>query len=230
MNCPGWNSSDHLLHWPTHKGLSDWCSLHFPNGPTPIQSRAWPYLTSGQNALLVAPTGTGKTLAGFLATLDHLLGQAVQGTLTDEVSCVYISPMKSLGYDIERSLCKPLSDVAKALGQATPEVRVGLRTGDSTPYQRQQLRKCPPHILVTTPESLSILLSQQVWVNHFRNVKTIIVDEIHSLAPVKRGSDLALGLERLSALSTHDASDFPQPAVQPNLSPNFWSAQTEHVM
>ncbi len=204
MNCPGWNSSDHLLHWPTHKGLSDWCRLHFPNGPTPIQSQAWPYLTSGQNALLVAPTGTGKTLAGFLATLDHLLGQAVQGTLTDEVSCVYISPMKSLGYDIERSLCKPLSDVAKALGQATPEVRVGLRTGDSTPYQRQQLRKCPPHILVTTPESLSILLSQQVWVNHFRNVKTIIVDEIHSLAPVKRGSDLALGLERLSALSTHD--------------------------
>ncbi len=204
MTCSGWNAIDPSHQWPAHQGLSHWCNRNFPSGPTPVQSHAWPQISTGQNALLIAPTGTGKTLAAFLPILDDLLAQANHGLLTDQICSLYISPLKSLSNDILKSLCRPLQEIAQSSGAKASPVRVGIRTGDTNPYLRQKLRKSPPHILITTPESLSILLSQPCWAAHFRHLKSIIVDEIHSLAPVKRGSDLALSLERLSALTDID--------------------------
>lgn len=152
-------------------------------------------VASGGNALLIAPTGTGKTLGGFLALLDKLLTEE----RSPGVACVYISPLKSLGADIRRNLLEPLQAVAEAAGPDVLPVSVDVRTGDTTLYRRSKQRKAPPQILVTTPESLAILLSQPVWNEHFKALKTIIVDEIHSLVPTKRGADLAVSLERLSA-------------------------------
>ena len=201
----GWIAPNPDTTWPRHAGLRRWSAEHFPAGPTPIQAQAWPVVAAGQNALLIAPTGTGKTLAAFLAVLDELLCRDPSDTsATKGVSCVYVSPLKSLTADVERSLLKPLRWVADLEGLKAPQVRVGLRTGDTSVYFRQKLRAEPPDILVTTPESLSILLSQPAWAGHFEGLRTIIVDEIHSLAPTKRGADLALSLERLAALARRD--------------------------
>jgi len=201
----GWISPTPDSAWPRHEGLRNWCIEQFPAGATPIQTQAWPVVATGQNALLIAPTGTGKTLAAFMAVLDRLLCENSQGNGENTgVSCLYISPLKSLSADVERSLLKPLRAVAQAQGLKRPEVTVGLRTGDTSIYFRSKLREQPPDILVTTPESLSILLSQPAWASHFSRLRTIIIDEIHSLAPTKRGADLALSLERLSALAKVD--------------------------
>lgn len=184
--------------------LRAWFSSWFPQGATEIQMRAWPVIASGQNTLVVAPTGSGKTLAGFLSVIDRLLTEAESGSQRAGVSCVYVSPLKSLGYDIEKSLNRPLHDI-QAGGSATGHrVTVGVRTGDSTAYARQKLRKNPPDILVTTPESLSILLTQPSWTKAFAGLKTVIVDEVHSLAGNKRGVDLAVSLERLADLADAD--------------------------
>jgi ATP-dependent Lhr-like helicase len=154
--------------------------------------------------VLAAPTGTGKTLAAFLALIDRLHLEHAASPLGDSLRCVYVTPLRSLGYDIEANLTTPLRQIAAEAGWPATPVRVGVRTGDTSSYLRQQLRRRPPHILITTPESLALLLSQPAWRLAWQSVEQIIVDEIHALMPTKRGADLALSLERLSAACSRD--------------------------
>ena len=176
-----------------------WFQAAFPEGPTPAQECAWPLIASGEHVLLVSPTGTGKTLAAFLAIIDRLIRMHESGTLAPGLRCVYVSPLRSLNYDIERNLSTPLEGIGHRLGCEKSPVRVGVRTGDTSAYERRKQREQPPHVLITTPESLSLLLSQPNWQDRWRGVEHIIVDEVHALAPTKRGADLAVSLERLSA-------------------------------
>ena len=179
--------------------------------PTQAQTRGWPVIAAGRHCLIVAPTGSGKTLAAFLWAIDRSMRGPDRGSHPDPSSplgpfVVYISPLKALVYDIERNLRAPLAGVARAaeaLGLAAYAPRVAIRTGDTPPEERRRQLKEPAEILVTTPESLYLLLGSQ-FARHFRNVHTVIVDEVHSLAPTKRGAHLALSLERLSALCTQD--------------------------
>jgi ATP-dependent Lhr-like helicase len=184
--------------------VQGWFTEAFPAGPTPAQRLAWPLIAAGESTLLVSPTGTGKTLAGFLAILDRLFRDHARGVLTPGMRCVYVSPLRSLGYDIERNLSIPLQGIKCRLGLHESPVRVGVRTGDSSQHARRLLRDQPPHILITTPESLSLLLSQTTWAEHWNKVEHIIVDEVHALVPTKRGADLAVTLERLSELTARD--------------------------
>jgi ATP-dependent helicase Lhr and Lhr-like helicase len=181
-----------------------WFDDTFPAGPTPGQALAWPLIVAGENVLLVAPTGTGKTLAAFLAILDRLFRAHEQGTLAPQLHCVYVSPLRSLNYDIERNLRLPLEGIRQRLGCDVSPVRVGVRTGDTSASERRKLRDRPPHVLITTPESLSLLLSQASWRSHWRSTRHIIVDELHALASTKRGADLAVSLERLAANAEED--------------------------
>jgi ATP-dependent Lhr-like helicase len=192
------------LAGPVH----DWFARTFPGGPTPAQRLAWPAVAAGENLLLVSPTGTGKTLAAFLAILDRLYCEHAEGTLAPGLRCVYVSPLRSLGYDIERNLAEPLEAIRKAHGLDASPVTVGVRTGDTSATQRRKWRDSPPHLLITTPESLALLLSQPLWDGHWRGVRHLIVDEIHALVPTKRGADLAVSLERLAARAERDPSRF----------------------
>jgi ATP-dependent Lhr-like helicase len=178
-----------------------WLEDHFP-APTPVQEKGWPLLAAGQHALLVAPTGSGKTLAAFLESIDRL------GRLPEDsepgVRVLYVSPLKALVYDIERNLRTPLAGIARAAERAGDAgdfrpPRIAIRTGDSSPKERRQQGKHPAEILVTTPESLYLILGSQQR-ETLRSVQTIIVDEIHALAPTKRGVHLALSLERVARL------------------------------
>ena len=196
---------------PTDEGLEPlsapvrgWFAHRFPAGPTPAQQAAWPAIAAGRHTLLIAPTGTGKTLAGFLAILDQLVRDHAAGPLPDALRCVYISPLRSLGHDIERNLATPLEGIRQSLGLPESPIRVAVRNGDTSPYHRGKQRQKPPHLLITTPESLSLLLSQPAWITHFASVRHIIVDEIHALVPTKRGADLAVSLERLAAAAQSD--------------------------
>ncbi len=195
LTCPGLDPSGPVHHW---------FARTFPHGPTPAQSLAWPKIAGGENLLLVSPTGTGKTLAAFLAILDRLLLDHAADRLPSGLRCVYISPLRSLGYDIERNLSEPLDAIRRDLGLAKSPVKVGVRTGDTSAYQRKKLRDDPPHVLITTPESLSLLLSQEGWADSWKGVTHIVIDEAHALAPNKRGADLAASLERLSARCRRD--------------------------
>ena len=181
-----------------------WFAGRFPDGPTPAQAMAWPAIAAGENVLLVSPTGTGKTLAAFLAVLDKLFREHQAGTLRDGLRCVYVSPLKSLGYDIERNLSVPLEAVREAMGLQVAPVTVGVRTGDTPAHSRRKLLDRPPHLLITTPESLALLLSQPRWHAAFRTVETLIVDELHALVPNKRGADLMASLERLASPCEQD--------------------------
>ncbi|MEM5870141.1 MAG: ATP-dependent helicase [Candidatus Aenigmatarchaeota archaeon] len=157
----------------------------------------------GKNTLITAPTGSGKTLSSFLSILDHLFRLAEEGKLEDMVYCVYISPLKALDNDIHRNLLVPLKEIreiAKEQGIELPEVRIGVRTGDTSANEKQKQLKKPPHILVTTPETIAIVLSTRKFREKFKNVKWIVVDEIHELANSKRGVHLSLSLERLQEL------------------------------
>ena len=176
----------------------------FPAGPTAAQRLAWPCIAAGEHLLLVSPTGTGKTLAGFLAILDRLFRSHAEGTLTSALRCIYISPLRSLGYDIERNLAIPLAAMEQLQGRGGNPIRVGVRTGDTSAHFRRKLRDEPPHILITTPESLSLLLSQASWGDHWHEVEHVLVDEVHSLVPTKRGADLAVTLERLAEQAKRD--------------------------
>jgi ATP-dependent helicase Lhr and Lhr-like helicase len=185
-----------------HPAVAAWFDRRF-SAPTAAQAEAWPAIQAGQNVLIAAPTGSGKTLAAFLAAIDALVRLALAGKLTDETQIVYVSPLKALSNDIQKNLQEPLAGIREALQeQGLPEVqiRTWVRTGDTPPGERERMRKRPPHIVVTTPESLYILLGSESGRAMLATTRTVIVDEIHALAPNKRGAHLALSLERLAAL------------------------------
>jgi ATP-dependent Lhr-like helicase len=183
---------------------ADWFSGAFPSGPTDAQRLAWPAIAAGQNVLLISPTGSGKTLAAFLAILARLFSESEEGMLAPGLRCIYVSPLRSLGYDIERNLTAPLQAIQRLVGWETCPIRVAVRTGDTSARERRKMRESPPHLLITTPESLSLLLSQTAWRDAWRNVRHVVVDEVHALVPSKRGADLAVTLERLTAFANHD--------------------------
>ena len=168
-----------------------------------MQERAWPAIASGDNVLLTAPTGSGKTLAAFLYCLDQLARRAIEGALTDQTQVVYVTPLKALSNDVKRNLEDPLAEIlaaAKQDGHAALPLRAAVRTGDTSMEERRAVAKRPPHILVTTPESLFILLTSESGRRALRHVRTVIVDEIHAMCADKRGAHLALSLERLQHL------------------------------
>jgi ATP-dependent Lhr-like helicase len=171
--------------------------------PTQAQALGWPAIAAGQHTLLHAPTGSGKTLAAFLWTLDRLFTETAPRSREKRLRVLYVSPLKALTYDVERNLRAPLAGIrrtAERAGKALPEVRVGSRTGDTPAEARRQLAKDPPDILVTTPESLYLMLTSQAR-EALRGVEHVIVDEVHAVAGTKRGAHLALSLERLAALT-----------------------------
>src|SRR3954454_22831475 len=188
-----------------HPAVADWFARSF-GAPTPAQQEAWPAIKDGKNVLIAAPTGSGKTLAAFLAAIDTLVRQGLEAPLPDETQIVYVSPLKALSNDIKKNLEAPLAGIrAELQARGLPDVviRSWVRTGDTPPEERARMRLMPPHILVTTPESLYILLGSESGRRMLATTKTVIVDEIHALAPNKRGSHLALSLERLAALCGH---------------------------
>ena len=166
--------------------------------PSPPQSEGWPHIQAGRNTLIAAPTGSGKTLAAFLWAIDALVRRG--DPLPDATEVLYVSPLKALGNDVQKNLEAPLSEL-RAIDPSLPEVRVLVRSGDTRPAAREAMRKRPPHILVTTPESLYILLTSAGGRAMLRTVRTVIVDEIHAVSGDKRGAHLALSLERLEALA-----------------------------
>ena len=180
-----------------------WFDSAFPAGPTAAQSLAWPAIAARENVLLVSPTGTGKTLAAFLAILDELHQAELPAA---GLRCVYVSPLRSLAYDVERNLIEPLDAIRRAMGRDEPLLRVGVRSGDTPARARRLLRDSPPHVLITTPESLSLMLAQAAWHGVWKSVEHIIVDEIHAVAATKRGADLMATIERLAAKAALDPS------------------------
>ncbi len=190
------------LAW-AHPIVQEWFVSKFDT-PTEPQEQGWPHILAGRDALISAPTGSGKTLAAFLACIDRLVRKALAGTLNDATEVVYISPLKALGNDIQKNLDGPLAEIlALALqrGLSMPDIRTAVRTGDTLMPARRKMIDRPPHILVTTPESLYILLTAEKSRQILRTVETVIVDEIHAVADDKRGSHLTLSLERLDALA-----------------------------
>jgi ATP-dependent helicase Lhr and Lhr-like helicase len=186
-----------------HPAVTTWFTKQFGHATEP-QRRAWPAIARGEHTLIAAPTGSGKTLAAFLAAIDSLVRQGVNGALGNETQVVYISPLKALSNDIEKNLQQPLAGIREELkSQGLPDVdiQVQVRTGDTTPAERAAMRKQSPHILVTTPESFYLLLTSESGRAMLETTRTVIVDEIHAIAGSKRGSHLALSLERLDALT-----------------------------
>src|SRR6266508_1372466 len=188
-----------------HPAVRAWFERRFPAGPTEPQAEGWPAIASGHDALIAAPTGSGKTLAAFLVCIDRLFHEAgTPGALEEAATrVVYISPLKALAADIQQNLQTPLAEiraVAQELGLPAPDLRVLLRTGDTPPSARAAMVKRPPHLLVTTPESLYLLVTAAKSRERLRSVSTVIVDEIHAVARDKRGAHLMLTLERLDAL------------------------------
>ncbi|MFN8009552.1 MAG: DEAD/DEAH box helicase [Terriglobia bacterium] len=192
-----------MKNHPFHSYVAEWFNRHF-SGPTPAQEAGWPPIREGRHTLIAAPTGSGKTLAAFLWAINWLVEEATHGSLADETQVVYVSPLKALGNDIQKNLQTPLSKIlaiARQNDPAFPEIRVAVRSGDTLARERQQMLKRPPHILITTPETLYILLTAEGSRRFLRSARTVIVDEIHAVAGDKRGSHLALSLERLDALA-----------------------------
>src|SRR3989454_712525 len=186
-----------------HPAVTRWFGERF-SAPTEPQRHAWPVIQAGRDALIAAPTGSGKTFAAFLTAIDSLVRQGLDGPLPDETQVVYISPLKALSNDVQKNLAEPLAEIRRTLEQlCLPDVaiRTLVRTGDTPGAERQAMVKRPPHILVTTPESLYLLLTAERSRETLRTARTVIVDEIHAVARDKRGSHLALSLERLDHLA-----------------------------
>ncbi|MBV8586334.1 MAG: DEAD/DEAH box helicase, partial [Verrucomicrobia bacterium] len=185
-----------------HPAVQQWFERTFGT-PTDPQRIGWPAIQSGAHTLLAAPTGSGKTLAAFLATLDHLFRDALAEELPDETRVVYVSPLKALSNDIHKNLEQPLAGIRAALRTGygkEVDVRAEVRTGDTPAAKRQAMNRKPPHILVTTPESLYLLLTSLSGRKMLATVRTLIIDEIHAVVSNRRGSHLALSMERLAAL------------------------------
>src|SRR6516165_3322547 len=192
------------LTW-AHPLVAEWFVSRFGT-PTEPQEQGWPHIVAGRTTLISAPTGSGKTLTAFLACVDRLVRKALAGDLQDRTEVLYISPLKALGNDIQKNLEVPLGEIlamAAERGLLMPPIRTAVRTGDTLMHERRAMLKRPPHILVTTPESLYILLTAEKSLAILRDVETVIVDEIHAVADDKRGAHLSLSLERLEAL-THN--------------------------
>ena len=186
-----------------HPAVAGWFRSRFA-APTPAQEQAWPAIRAGRNVLVAAPTGSGKTLSAFLAALDELVREGQAGALPDETRIVYVSPLKALSNDIESNLAAPLAGIRAELarlGLGDVDIHTVVRTGDTPQSERARMRRQAPHIVVTTPESLYILLGSKSGREMLKSTRTVIVDEIHALAGNKRGAHLALSLERLAALS-----------------------------
>lgn len=190
------------LNW-AHPLVAEWFCSRFGT-PTEPQIAGWPKILAGETTLIAAPTGSGKTLAAFLVCIDKLVRKALSGNLSNNTEVIYISPLKALSNDVEKNLQVPLKeifDLAMRKNLLMPEIRTMVRTGDTLAIERQSMLKRPPHILVTTPESLYIMVTAQKSRGILREVETVIVDEIHALADDKRGVHLSLSLERLEALT-----------------------------
>ena len=204
MSHPAWHnavmSPDVLSGF--HPAIAGWFRSRFP-APTEAQARAWAVTSQHRNALIAAPTGSGKTLAAFLSAINDLVVEGIEKGLTDEVHVLYVSPLKALSNDIQKNLQEPLAGIRDQLleqGLDDVPIRDAVRTGDTSAFERNRMRKTPPHILVTTPESLFILLTSESGRAMLKSVRSVIVDELHSVAGSKRGSHLMLSLERLDAL------------------------------
>jgi ATP-dependent Lhr-like helicase len=186
-----------------HPVIQEWFSTTLGE-PTDVQKASWPAIQSGKHALISAPTGSGKTLAAFLTCIDRLLHQAIHGELVEGIQVVYVSPLRALSHDIHKNLQQPLDEISQlalSAGLLSPNIRVEVRTGDTPSAQRQRMLTHPPHILVTTPETLFLMVTAKRSRELLIGVHTVIVDEIHALAPNKRGSHLALSLERLDVVT-----------------------------
>lgn len=174
---------------------------------TPVQRRALPLIKEGRNVLISSPTGTGKTLAAFLGIIDNMYRQFEEtGELPRGVHVVYVSPLRALNNDIKKNLTGPINEIreiARGMGIELPEIKVAVRTSDTSSYEKQKMARDPPHILITTPESLAISLNAPRFREALKNVRIVIVDEIHELASSKRGSHLSLSIERLEELAGH---------------------------
>ena len=187
-----------------HPAVRAWFGERFPDGPTPPQTEAWPHIAARRDTLVAAPTGSGKTLSAFLVAIDRLYKAHDRGEATDGIArVVYVSPLKALAHDIAENLERPLLEIAaiaKAMGTSAPTIRVGVRSGDTPTSARAAMVKKPPAFIVTTPESLYLMCTSSKARAALSTIDTVIVDEIHSLARDKRGSHLALTLERLEHL------------------------------
>ncbi len=199
-----------------HPAVQSWFDRTFA-APTAVQCDAWAAIAQGRHTLIAAPTGSGKTLAAFLTAIDTLVRQAARGWIDDAVQVVYVSPLKALSNDVERNLQVPLAGITAVLleqGSAAAEIRAQVRTGDTPQIERMAMRRRPPHILVTTPESLYLLLTSASGREMLATTRTVIVDEIHAVANSKRGAHLALSLERLAALCVHPVQRIGLSATQ----------------
>jgi ATP-dependent Lhr-like helicase len=203
------------LEW-AHPLVREWFVNKF-GSPTEPQEHGWPHILRDKTTLICAPTGSGKTLAAFLACIDQLVRKALAGELEDKTEVLYISPLKALGNDIQKNLDTPLGEIlqlAQQRGFLMPDIRTAVRTGDTLMHERRAMQKRPPHILVSTPESLYILLTAAKSREILRTVKTVIVDEIHAIADDKRGAHLSVSLERLDALTGHRSTRIGLSATQ----------------